>query len=118
MNLNFIPQAYAAFTPGDQWNAGNGCGQDGVATITGIQCLIGNILTPLPAFIALAAVGMIILAGIKIVNAGPNEKEYAAGWNTFTYAVIGLILLSVVWLAIILIQKYTGVTDITDFGIK
>ncbi len=113
MTFSFVPQAYAASTA---WTGD--CVENGVATIGGIKCLIGNILTPLPGLIALCAVGMIIFAGIRIINAGSSEKEYTAGWNTFTYAVIGLILLSVVWLAIILIQKYTGANDITNFGIN
>lgn len=119
MTFNLIPQAYAAgFTPGNLWGKGlNDCAVDGVATISGLECLIGNILQPLPALIALAAVAMIIMAGIKIMNAGTDTKAYAAGWSTFTYAVVGLILLSVVWFAIIIIQNYTGATDITNFGI-
>ena len=114
MNFSFVPQAYAA-TPwgGDCVGTGDAAN---VATIGGLECLIENILTPLPAIIALVAVGMIIMAGIKIMNAGADTKAYAAGWSTFSYALIGLILLSVVWLAIVLIQTYTG-TNITNFGI-
>ncbi len=116
MSFNFIPQAHAAgFTAGDQWQ-GAGCAQDGVATIGGIQCLIGNVLVIIPSMLVLAAVGMIIFAGIKIINAGADTKAYAAGWNTFYYAAIGLVLLSVVWFVIVLIQNYTG-TNITEFGI-
>lgn len=114
MNFSFVPQAYAA-TPWSGDCVGTGDATN-VATIGGLECLIENILTPLPAIIALVAVGMIIMAGIKIMNAGADTKAYAAGWSTFSYALIGLILLSVVWLAIVLIQTYTG-TNITNFGI-
>lgn len=111
MNVFLASPVYAA----SSWSSD--CQVDGVATIRGIECLIGRLLTPLPAIIALAAVIMIIMAGIKIMNAGPDAKAYAAGWSTFSYAVIGLILLSVIWFALILISKYTGSTDIINFGI-
>ena len=118
MNFSIIPNVYASVDATGKW--GGECVGIGdaanVATITGIECLIQNLLTPLPAIIALAAVGMIILAGIRLTMAGANEKAYTAAWNTFTYAVVGLILLSVVWLVIILIKAYTG-ANITNFGI-
>lgn len=115
MSFQFIPQAYAATTwTGECVGTGDAAN---VATITGLECLIQNILAPLPALIALVAVAMIIMAGIKIINAGADAKAYAAGWSTFTYAAIGLVLLSVVWFALVLIEKYTG-APITQFGIQ
>jgi hypothetical protein len=118
MSFSLIPQINAAPKyPGDMWGRGlNDCAVDGVATITGIQCLIANILDPLPSLIALAAVGMIIWAGARMIGAGSDQKAYAAAWQTFTYAIVGLILLSVVWLALILIEKFTG-APVTQFGI-
>lgn len=98
-------------------NLNPACVQDGVATITGIECLIRNILTPLPGLIALCAVAMIIWAGIRLMNAGADQKAYSAAWSTFTYAIVGLILLSVVWFALVLIKAFTG-ANVTDFGIN
>lgn len=111
MSFNLVPVAYAA---ANEWS--DKCQQDGVATIAGIECLIENILTPLPGLIALAAVFMIIWAGIRLMNAGSDQKAYASAWSTFTYAVVGLILLSVVWFALILIGKFTG-ADVTNLNI-
>lgn len=116
MLFSLISTAHAATYQGNSAWEGAKCAKNGVVTISGISCLVENILSPLPTIIALVAVGMIIFAGIKIINAGSDPKAYAAGWSTFSYAAIGLVLLSVVWLAIVLIQKYTG-ANITDFGI-
>lgn len=113
---SLIPIANAAPVDSTQWDA-RGCSSDGVVTIKGLECLIENILTPLPGIIALVAVGMIIFAGIKILNAGADAKAYAAGWSTFSFAIIGLILLSAVWLVLVIIKNYTG-ADILNFGIK
>lgn len=117
MLYSLISPVYAVGQYGTaDWEAAE-CASQGVATIKGIECLIGNILLPLPGIIALAAVAMIILAGIKIINAGSSDsKALAAGWATFTYAIVGLILLSVVWLALVIIENYTG-TTVTQFGI-
>jgi len=108
MLFQLVSPAYAA-TP---W--GTDCVSDGVATIQGITCVLQNVLQPLPALIALAAVVMIIMAGIRIINAGSDPKALAAAWSTFTYALIGLILLAVVWLVLIIIKNFTG-ADITNF---
>lgn len=115
MFYSLIPAVHAAAVDSSQWD-GRGCASDGVVTIKGLECLIENILSPLPGIIALVAVGMIIMAGFKIVNAGSDTKAYAAGWATFSFAVVGLILLSVVWLALVIIENYTG-TPVTQFGI-
>lgn len=107
MSFQLVSIAYAA-TP---W--GTDCVSDGVATIQGLTCLLQNIISPLPALIALVAVGMIIMAGIRIINAGSEPKALASAWSTFTYALIGLILLAVVWLALVLIKNFTG-ADVTN----
>jgi len=102
MIIQFIPQAYASTA----WSGE--CLSEGVATIKGIECLFQNLISPIPALLALVAVGMIIMAGIKLLTAGADPKAVASAWSTFTWAVIGLILLSVAWLIIILIEKFTG----------
>lgn len=111
MSFQLVSIAHAA-TP---W--GTDCVSNGVATIQGITCLIENIIDPLPALIALAAVIMIIMAGIRIINAGSDPKALAAAWASFTYAIIGLILLAVVWLILILIKNFTG-ADVTNISFQ
>lgn len=86
-----------------------------VATIRGIQCLIGNILSFTPKVIALIAVGMLIWGGIQIMNASGDAKAMAAGWQTITWAIIGIVLLSAGWLGIVLVEQFTG-ANITQFG--
>ncbi len=107
MLFQFASPAYAATT----WTGD--CVSDGVATIQGLTCVLKNVISPLPALIALAAVGMIIMAGLRIINAGSDPKALAGAWSSFTYAIIGLILLSAVWLILILIKNFTG-ADVTN----
>lgn len=110
MIIQFVSPAYAATV----W--GGDCVKDGVATIRGIECLFSNIISPVPALLGLVAVGMIIMAGIRLVTAGSDAKAVASAWSTFTWAVIGLILLSVIWFILILIGKFTG-APVTTFSI-
>jgi len=87
-----------------------------VITIRGITCVIKNVIKPLPAIIALAAFGMLLIGGVKIMTAGGDPKIYASGMQTIIWAMIGVILLSVVWLILVTIEKFTGAT-VTRFGI-
>lgn len=127
MSFHLIPQAYAAgastwtsncvgLSNTGSWNGFGGINATDVATIGGIECVIKNLLTPLPGLIALAAVFMIIFAGSRIISAGSDAKALASAWAMFTYAVIGLILLSAVWLILVLIEKFTG-APVTQFGV-
>lgn len=109
MSFHLISSAYAAEWTGD-------CVFNGVATIRGVECLFKNIIGPIPALIALVAVGMIILAGIRLISAGADPKAVAAAWKTFIWAVIGLVLLSAAYFILVLISKFTG-TDVTTFTI-
>ena len=116
MSFQLVTPAYAATASQTCWTQAE-MASEGVATIQGITCVIKNILTPLPALIALAAVVMIIMAGIRIINAGSDAKALAAAWLSFTYAVIGLILLAVVWLVLVLIKNFTG-ADVTNINFQ
>lgn len=92
------------------------CSQQGVATLIGITCIIRNLLKPLPPIIALAALGMVIWSGIRIINSGADPKAYASAMATLQYAIVGIVLLSGAWLILVLIERFTG-APVTQFGI-
>lgn len=109
MLLNFASPVYAA----EAW--GENCVQGDVATIQGIECLLKNIISPIPALIALVAVGMIIYSGIRLISADPGDSKAVSGaWATMTYAIFGLVLLVVVWFALYLVEQFTG-AKVTEF---
>jgi hypothetical protein len=91
------------------------CVSDGVATIRGLECLIPNLLQPLPYLIGLFAFIMVIFAGSRIISAGGDAKALAAAWAQFRWALIGIVLLSVAWLVLVTIQQFTG-AKVTEFG--
>ncbi len=102
LTLVFPTPAYAAAWGGD-------CvAQTDVATIQGITCIISNLLNVIPPLLILVAVFVIIGAGIKLIAGGESPKEYAAGMQTLLYAVAGVLGLGLVWLILVVIQKFTG----------
>lgn len=111
--INLISPVYAT-----EWteNCLGGPNND-VATLQGIFCILKNIFQPIPALITLAALFMIILAGIRIITAGNDPKTLASAWQTLAWAVIGIILLAGSWFIIVAIQKFTGanVTELPSF---
>jgi Type IV secretion system pilin len=118
MSFQLVSQAYAVSNWTGECVGQNVGGVDAtdVASIQGIVCLLKNVLTPLPALLALVAVGVLILAGIRLTTAGAEPKAVASAWSMFTWAIIGLILLAVVWLALVLIENFTG-AKVTQFGL-
>ncbi len=79
-----------------------------VATLGGIKCVIANLLGIITPVIIIAAIGMIIFAGAKIVMGADNPKEYQAGMQTLLFAIVGVIGLGLAWLILLLIQTFTG----------
>lgn len=112
MSFQLVTPAYAAAFTSECLGTGEGAD---VATLNGITCLIGNLISPLPVIIALAAVIMIIIAGIRLTAAGSDPKAVSSAWQTFTWAIIGLVLLSVAWLVLVIIENVTG-AKVTEFG--
>jgi len=112
MSFQIVTSAYAASTG---WSAD--CTSDGVATIKGIECLITRVLQPIPALLGLAAVVMIIIAGVRLISADPGDsKTIASAYATMTWAVIGLVLLVGIWFALTLVERFTG-APVTQFSV-
>jgi hypothetical protein len=84
------------------------CVENGVATITGIKCLISNILAAAAPLIVLVAVFMVILGGSKIIMGGDSPKSYEAGIQSLMWAVIGVIGLGFAWFILVAIERFTG----------
>ena len=121
MLFQLIPPAYAATAWSDECTGTilnkntNLVINTDVATIQGITCIIRNLLQQIPPALTLVAVFMVIFAGVRLIGAGSDPKAYAAAWATFTYAIVGLVLMAVVWLVLVAIQNFTG-AQVTQFG--
>ncbi len=114
MAISFIRAAYAAAP--DVFSQAQGCQAEGAVTIKGIVCLLKRVISFAPPLIALVAAFVIVFAGFKLITAGADPKAYASAWSTLTWAVIGIILMSVIWIVLVLIERLTG-APVTQFGI-
>lgn len=87
-----------------------------VVTLRGITCVIRNLIQPIPSLVILAAASMVIFAGIRIMSAGSDPKALSSAYQTLTWAIIGVVLLSGAWLLLVTIKTFTG-ADILQFGL-
>lgn len=108
------PQAWSGVCVGDETLIP---GSGDVATIRGLQCLLGNVLS-----VAISAIGfigfvMIIFSAYRFMTSGGNSKGVEASRNTLTWAVIGLLLALASISILRVIAEFTGVNLILDFNI-
>jgi hypothetical protein len=86
---------------------------DRPAQIGDIVIVIGNVITLLAPFALIAFFAMLIYGGFQLMMSGGDPKAAGAARNTLTYAILGIILVVVVWLLLLLIENITGVNVTT-----
>lgn len=89
-----------------------------VATIQGVECLVANILSVATSFIGLASFVMIIIGAFLYMTSGSSSKGTEAAKQTFTYAIIGIIVALMAFFVLTLISNFTGVTGFLDFNLN
>ena len=79
------------------------------AQISDIVDVLARIISLLAPAAAIAVFVMILVAGFQFLTSGGDPKGVAAARTTFTYAILGVILVVAVWLILTLIEAVTGV---------
>lgn len=79
------------------------------AEIPDIVEILSRIIGLLAPAAAIAVFIMILVAGFQFLTSGGDPKGVAAARTTLTYAILGAILVVVVWLILTLIEFVTGV---------
>lgn len=87
-----------------------------VATIQGIECLVGNILATAMTFIGIAAFVMFLIGSFRYMTAGANTKGVESGKNAFSFAVLGIVVALASFVILRFITSFTGVTTILNFS--
>lgn len=111
--LFFPAPASAQFT--QEWKGV--CISEGVATIQGLQCLVGNVLQVATAGIGLIGFIMILVGGFKLLLSGDSTKGFDEAKKTIVFAVAGLIIALSAYFIINIIAQFTGVNVILNFKI-
>lgn len=121
--LGWVLLSFPTSIRADEWtntnsiNAYNGqCTIEGVATLLGFECLIGNVLPVVLRLIGIGTFFMIIWGGFKYLTSGGDPKATEAAQNTITYGIIGLVVAIAAWIILNLIKYFTG-ADVTTFRI-
>lgn len=86
------------------------------ATIKGIEVIFNNII-----FISLGLAGIVfffllLIGGFKFMTSGGDPKAVESARNTLTFAILGLVLITVSFLILRFIQEFTGI-EVTKFTI-
>jgi hypothetical protein len=106
--------ATPAYAQGKEWTEGI-CVRNGVATIQGVQCLLGNILTIAISGIGLVGFIMLIVGSFRYLLSGGNAKGVDGGKQTMTFAIIGLVVALTSFMILQLVADFTGVKSILNF---
>lgn len=102
----------------EQWNCFNAnvAGAEGVATITCLVPLFTNIVK---AVVALGGVGLFIMllaGGFNFLFSGGDQKKLETARGTVTQAIVGIVIMSLAYLIIFTIERFTGV-NVTNFDV-
>lgn len=96
---------------------GNPCLENGdVLTIKCLEPLFQNVVTAVFAFVGVALLIMLFVAGYNFLLSGGDPKKLEAAKGTLTNALIGLVVIVVAYLIIRTIEVFTGVT-VSNFTI-
>jgi hypothetical protein len=119
MVVGVFALAQPAFAQTDEWTGVCTDTQDatGVATIQGIQCLVGNILQIAVSGIGLAGFVMLIIGSFKYLASGGNPKTVDDSRKTITFAIGGLLLAVSAYFILNIVADFTGVRSILNFTI-
>ncbi len=87
-----------------------------VATIQGLECLLGNVLSVFFALIGLAAFVMVVIGAMRILLSGGDSKGMDTGKKTVTLAIIGIVVALSGFILVRLLSSFLGV-DLMQFQI-
>lgn len=105
-----------------QWgNTGINCiqtiGGVDIPTFKCFEAVFSRILSVIVSLGVLALFIMLVIGGFKYLTSGGDQKKTASAQQTMTYAVLGIVLMTVAFLIFKIIEVFTGV-NITTFTIQ
>ncbi len=111
----FLFTAKTVLAQGKTWSSR--CSVNNVATIQGLECLFGNILTVITATAGFIFFGMFIIGGFQYISSQGDAKSLSGANSTLFNSVLGLIGTIGSYLILKLISEITGLPSILDFKI-
>ncbi len=90
---------------------------EGVATLSCLVPLFGNIVRAVVAFGGIGLFLMLLVGGFNFLFSSGDPKKLEQARGTISQAIMGLVIMSAAYLIINLIGKFTGIESITTFSI-
>lgn len=88
-----------------------------VAGLYQIEAVFSNVISAFVGLGFIACLVMLISAGFKYLTSGGEPKAISAAHQTFTWALLGIVVMAVAWVILLLIKAFTGI-DVTTFNLK
>ena len=111
--MNIFPYIYAA----EEWASTLEGPDKDVATIQSLVPLFKNAVNGITAFAGVVLFIVIVMAGFAFLFSGGDAKQLEKAKHTFTYALIGMVVIVCAYLILQLIGLFTGV-DVTQFNLN
>jgi hypothetical protein len=89
---------------------------DSPATIQDLEIVFGRIVDVVLGLAGVVLFIMLIMGGFKYITAGGDPKAIESAKKTLTYAIGGIVLVTLSFLILAFISTFTGV-DVTQFQI-
>lgn len=87
-----------------------------IATLQGLEGTFANVISIMLALGSIAVFIMFLVAGFKYITAGGEPQALKQAQNTLTYAVVGLVVLTLAFLILVFVENFTGI-EVTRFRI-
>lgn len=85
--------------------------------LTGLQDIFKNVIQAAIGFAGIAFFIMFLLGGFQYLTAGGDAAKTEAAKKTLTYAILGLVFITLSYLFLRFIATITGATSILNFQI-
>lgn len=84
--------------------------------LTALEDIFGNVLAAAIPLALIVLFVFLMLGGIKYISSGDSPEKAAGARNTLTWAIYGMLFLSLAYLFIRILEAFTGV-NLSEFRI-
>ena len=91
--------------------------EQGVATLQGFEGLFENAIGALLGLAGILVFIMLLVGGFKFITSGGDPKNLESAKKTLTYAIGGIIAVSLSYLILLFVGTFTGAAWILDFRV-
>lgn len=88
------------------------------AGLAQIEQVVGNVVTVSVGLSFIALLVLLVVAGIKYMTSGGDQKAISSAHQTVSWAVLGVLFLAGAWVVLQLLALFTGIDALKVFDIR